>query len=560
MKNILCFSLAVLCVGAMTQRATAGVSIIPQPTKCVVKTGEFVVNSQTKFVLSADNAELRNAVWTLNERFKTAAGFTLPVAVGKAGSNSISCAINPKIKGGDEAYTLAVTKSGIAIEARTPHGIFNATQTLRQLLPPQFEGSTVAANVTWTVPCVSVEDAPRFGYRGLHLDVARHFMSKEEVMRYIDLLAYHKLNVFHWHLTEDQGWRIEIKRYPKLTKVGAYRNRTLLGEFVRNPALRKWITYDQPYGGFYTQDDVREVLAYAEKHFVTVIPEIEMPGHAVAALAGYPELSCCGGPFEVIGIWGVLEDIFCAGRDTTFGFLENVLTEVCELFPSPYIHIGGDEAPKLRWTRCHACQERIKALGLKDEHELQSYFITRIEKFVATKGKRIIGWDEILEGGLAPNATVMSWRGEEGGIAAAKQKHDVIMTPNSHAYLDYGQVKNKDKKEPRSIGGYLPLSKVYSYDPIPASLTADEAKHILGFQGNVWSEYLTSFNEVKLEYGDLRSSVLYMAYPRAAAIAEVGWTGKAQKNYADFRTRLTQILLRYDAMGVGYNKTFLTEE
>jgi hexosaminidase len=350
------------------------------------------------------------------------------------------------------------------------------------------------------------------------------------------------MNTFHWHLTEDQGWRIEIKKYPKLTQIGAFRNRTLEGRLVSAPN-RKWD--NTRYGGFYTQEDIKEVVAYAQRRFITVVPEIEMPGHAVAALASYPELSCTGGPFEVEGLWGVFNDIYCP-KEETFTFLENVLSEVFELFPSKFIHIGGDEAPKLRWKNCAHCQELMKKEGLKDEHELQSYFIKRMEKFVGSKGRRIIGWDEILEGGLAPDATVMSWRGEAGGIEAAKQHHEVKVSPNSYCYLEYYQAD--PKTQPLAIGGFVPLWKVYSYNPMPASLTAHEAEHILGVQGNIWTEYIKTSDQVE-----------YMAYPRGAAVAEIGWSPQSLRNYPDFKQRITQQLKRYDGMGWNYCDAILKE-
>ncbi len=501
------FSLSVLCCYALSLFAQPKneIKIIPQPVSCKAQSGEFTLTPNTKIVFAKSDEQMQKAVAVFSDLVKTAAGFELPVTTGKSGNNTIFCGINPKLKS-DEAYKLSVSKNNIRIEAKTPHGIFYAMQTLRQLLPPEIESKQKASNVKWTIPCVEINDEPRYSYRGMHFDVCRHFFTKEEVMRYIDMLAYHKMNTFHWHLTDDQGWRIEIKQYPKLTSVGAKREREREGYYV--DGKRHWNWINNPVSGYYTQDDVKEVLAYAEKRFVTVVPEIEMPGHAVAALAAYPQFSCSGGPFEVEGRWGVLDDIFCP-KDTTFVFLENILSEVMELFPSEYIHIGGDEAPKKRWERCHHCQEMIKRLGLKNEHELQSYFIKRIEKFVSSKGKKIIGWDEILEGGLAPNATVMSWRGEKGGIAAAKQGNDVIMTPNSHMYLDYFQAD--PKTQPVAIGGFIPLEKTYSYDPMPKELTPEEAKHILGVQGNLWTEYILT-----LDYA------FYMAYPRATAVAEIG--------------------------------------
>ncbi len=533
---ILCFSQNIIAKGS------SEINIIPLPEKCKINSGSFVFNEKTKIVLDVKNEDLIHAASILNELFSSAAGFTIPVIEQASGSGLIVCKLNPSLTN-DELYKLSIKKNKIQIEAKKPQGIFYAMQSIRQLLPPQIESNQKIQNIKWEVPCVEIEDSPRYIYRGLMLDCSRHFFTKGEVKQYIDLMAFHKMNTFHWHLTDDQGWRIEIKKYPKLTTVGGYRNRTLEGAYV-SPSKRKWD--NTVYGGFYTQEDVKEIIAYAKKRFVTVIPEIELPGHAIAALAAYPQYSCSGGPFEVEGLWGVHNDIFCS-REETFEFLEGILGEVSELFPSQYIHIGGDEAPKLRWKRCYSCQERIKKEGLKDEHELQSYFVTRISKFLASKGKRIIGWDEILEGGLAPDATVMSWQGMKGGIEAAKQNHDVIMAPNSYVYLDYYQAN--PKTEPHAIGGYLPIWKVYSCNPTPKELTPDEAKHIIGFQGNLWTEYIKTF-----------SHALYMAYPRAAAVAEVGWTADSQKNYDKFQNRLMVIMKHYDMMGINYNKTFLTEE
>jgi len=533
MRKIL-FAIAIILSGLGMQAQTkSDLNLVPVPAKMKVNPGQFVINSSTSIVLPADNEDMRNAVAVFTNLLNRAAGFRLKVSDSPASSNAIVCKINPSVSN-DEGYKLSVQKDLIVVEAKTPQGIFYGMQTLRQLLPFQIERPFLS-NVAWAVPCVEIEDAPRFAYRGLMLDVCRHFMPKEFVYKFIDMLAYHKMNTFHWHLTDDQGWRIEIKQYPKLTQIGAWRNRTLEGRYT-SPDKRKWD--NTRYGGFYTQEDIKDVVAYAKKRFVTVVPEIEMPGHAVAALASYPELSCTGGPFEVEGLWGVFNDIYCP-KDETFTFLENVLSEVMELFPSQYIHIGGDEAPKIRWQNCAHCQELIKKEGLKDEHELQSYFIKRIEKFVESKGKRIIGWDEILEGGLAPNATVMSWRGEAGGIEAAKQNHDVIMAPNTYCYLDYYQAD--PKTQPLSIGGFLPLWKTYGYNPMPASLTPDESKHILGVQGNIWTEYIQTSDHVE-----------FMAFPRGAAIAEIGWSPQALRNYPDFKQRMIQQFKRYDGIGWNY--------
>ncbi|MBI1769634.1 MAG: family 20 glycosylhydrolase, partial [Bacteroidetes bacterium] len=357
-----------------------------------------------------------------------------------------------------------------------------------------------------------------------------------------DLMAHYKLNTFHWHLTEDQGWRIEIKKYPRLQEVAANRKETIIGRAstrTRNNGLAK---YDGvPHGGYYTQEEIREVVSYASKRYITILPEIEMPGHAQAALAAYSYLGCTGGPYQVATTWGVFDDVFCAGKETTFQFLQDVIDEVLPLFPGKYIHIGGDECPKTKWKKCANCQERMRIEKIKDEHGLQSYFIQRIEKYINAKGKNIIGWDEILEGGLAPNAVVMSWRGEEGGIAAAQQNHDVIMTPSKWVYLDYYQ--DTTKEEPLAIGGFVPVSKIYYYDPVPSQLTPEQAKHVLGTQANVWSEYMTTGDQVE-----------YMVYPRAIALAELAWTSKENLNYNDFIKRLTANRILLDDWKVNYAK------
>ncbi len=426
-----------------------------------------------------------------------------------------------------DAYQLEVKNRSIKIIGNEK-GVFYAFETLKQLLVRKEKFITIQN-------CV-IKDEPRFAYRGMHLDVSRHFWSVDYVKKYIDYLAAYKFNTFHWHLTDDQGWRIEIKKYPNLTKVGGCRDRTLIGRYGSG-------NYDnEKYCGYYTQSQIKEIVQYATSRYITVIPEIEMPGHSTAALASYPNLGCTKGPYKTMDTWGVLDDVYCAGNDSTFTFIQNVLEEVMPLFPAAYIHIGGDECPKARWKKCAACQKRIKDNNLKDEDALQSYFIQRIEKFVNSKGKKIIGWDEILEGGLAANATVMSWRGEAGGIEAAKQGHDVIMTPGSHCYLDHSQTRNEDSL---TIGSFLPLDKIYNYNPIPAVLNATEAKHILGAQGNVWTEYIA--NEKKLEY---------MIFPRMIALSEALWTSKANKNWTNFEKRLPIILERLDNKKINYSKAY----
>ena len=423
-----------------------------------------------------------------------------------------------------EGYELTAAPAGVTIRGGDAAGLFYGLQTLRQLLPVDGSGR---------IPSVTIRDAPRFRYRGMHLDVGRHLFPVWFIKRYIDLLARYKLNTFHWHLTEDQGWRLEIRAFPRLTTVGAWRRETVAGN-----QLRPYVGDGHPYGGFYTQDQVREVVAYAAARHVTVIPEIELPGHAKAALAAYPDLACTDGPFEVATTWGVHEDVFCPS-ERTFAFLEGVLDEVLELFPSPYIHIGDDEVPKRRWRESAVAQDVIRREGLADESELQSWFIRRIEALLERRGRRIIGWDEILEGGLAPGATVMSWRGVSGGIEAARQRHDVIMTPGSHLYFDHYQ--GPRGTEPLAIGGYTTLERVYAFEPVPPELTPAEARHVVGAQANVWTEYISTTDQIE-----------YMVFPRMLALAEVVWTPAAERSWDDFTRRLPDQLARLDAMSVNY--------
>lgn len=431
-----------------------------------------------------------------------------------------------------EAYELEIKNNEIVVSASNSAGIFYGIQSLQQLLIIADNGK---------LPEMKIMDSPRFEWRGMHLDCSRHFFTVEEVKKYLDYMSMYKMNNFHWHLTEDQGWRIEIKAFPRLTEIGAWREGTMVGKYDNQE-------YDNiRYGGFYTQEEIKEVVEYAQERHINVVPEIEMPGHSLAALAAYPHLSCTGGPFKVARGWGVFEDVYCAGNEEVFEFLEAVMDEVLALFPSEYIHIGGDESPKKRWKNCEKCQKRIIEEGLEDEHQLQSYFIQRMERYLNAKGRKIIGWDEILEGGLAPNATVMSWRGTEGGIAAAKQSHFVVMSPGSPCYFDHYQVENIEN-EPLAIGGYNPLHKVYAYEPIPDALNPSESGFILGAQGNVWTEYMKTFSQVE-----------YMAIPRMLALSEVLWSQVEDKNYEDFLNRLkinTKIL---DRMEVNYCDHFLNE-
>jgi len=498
------------------------------PETVIMGKGNFAINKDTKIIASGSTQKFGNLVKDF-----VFANYGLKLAtIGYSKKNTANCIVfvpsGLKFGGRTGEYTLDINDNEILIGSGTDQGLFYGIQTLFQLLP--------TSKSTLTVPQMLIHDIPRFAYRGMHLDVSRHFFPIAFVKKYIDYLAAYKFNTFHWHLTDDQGWRIEIKKYPLLTQVGSCRAQTLIGNYGSNK-------YDgTKYCGYYTQEQIKEIVKYAADRYITVIPEIEMPGHGVAALTSYPYLGCTKGPYKVWETWGVADDVFCAGNDSTYQFIENVLDEVMQLFPSKYIHVGGDECPKVRWKTCPVCQKRMKDEGLKDEHALQSYFVTRIEKYLNSKGRKIIGWDEILEGGLAANATVMSWRGEEGGIAAAKQNHDVIMTPGSNCYFDHSQSKNEDSI---TIGGYLPLENVYNYEPIPAALTPTEAKHVLGAQGNLWTEYIT--NPAKVEY---------MIFPRMAALSEVLWTPRDKKNWNDFERRLPGIFERLDKEKINYSKAY----
>ncbi len=435
-----------------------------------------------------------------------------------------------------EGYRMTVNEDSIKIIGRDGAGLFYGTQTLVQL---------VGANGK-TIPVVTIDDYPRFPYRGMHLDVGRHMFPVEFIKKYIDLMAHHKMNRFHWHLTEDQGWRIEIKKYPLLQEKAAFRKETVIGHATTATRSQLKNFDGTPYGGYYTQDEIRDVVRYAAERYVTIIPEIELPGHSLAALSAYPHLGCTGGPYEAATTWGVFDDVYCAGKEETFTFLQDVLDEVMALFPSEYIHIGGDECPKTQWKKCPHCQKRMREMELQDEHQLQSYFVRRIEKYLNKHDRQIIGWDEILEGGLAPNATVMSWRGEQGGIAAARAKHAVIMTPGNWCYFD--RYQDTTGSEPLAIGGYTPVEKVYSYEPVPDTLSPSEAAYIRGAQANLWTEYIKTPEHVE-----------YMVYPRACAMAEVLWTPSQQRNYGAFEERLKVHLKRLNAWNLNYAKHILTD-
>ena len=515
------------------------IAIVPYPNHLEAGRGTYRVTDRPVTCDSRTDERTQRAVVGFAARLATVTGGTNPVTVAdEMPASGIRFVTDESLPA--EGYELNVDGEGIEVRASQFPGFLYALQSLEQLLPAAVYGTEPAPDAAWEVPCVKIADAPRFAYRGMHLDVARHFFSVDEVKRYIDVMAIHKLNTLHWHLTDDQGWRIEIKRYPELTAVGSIRKATVV--------RKEWGTYDgTPYGGFYTQDEIRDVVKYAADRGVTVIPEIDLPGHMLAALTAYPELGCTGGPYEVWGRWGVADDVLCPGREKTFEFLEGVLTEVMELFPSEYIHIGGDECPKVRWEKCPRCQAKIRQLGLKDdgehtaEHYLQSYVTDRIGKFLAQHGRRIIGWDEILEGRAPSDAVVMSWRGSEGGIAAAKLGHDVIMTPNSHFYFDYYQSLDTDA-EPFGIGGYIPMEQVYSYDPAFPELTPEQQKHILGVQANLWTEYVLSDEHLE-----------YMLLPRLAALSEVQWCLPETKDWNRFigSFRMDEI---YSQMGYEFAK------
>ena len=512
---------------AVEKPGPAGPSIVPKPVKLEAGSGSLQIGPKTSIVLDSRAAETAQVGEFLAAKLGRPTGYSLDIrpAAGQVPANVILLRTGDRLSRlGNEGYQLSVSRSGVKIEAAAPAGLFYGVQTLLQLLPAEVEGRGKADGITWKIPFIKIEDRPRFVWRGVHLDVGRHFFPKEFIKKYIDLLAMYKMNTFHWHLTEDQGWRVEIPKYPRLTEVGGWRRETM--------------DDGVPHGGFYTREDIREVVAYAKKRFITIVPEIEIPGHSQAALAAYPELSCSGGPFKVGTEWGVIHDVYCAGNEKTFEFLQDVLTEVIDLFPGDFVHIGGDEVPKLRWQNCVKCQERIKAEGLKGEDELQSYFIKRIETFLSGKGKRLVGWDEILEGGLARNATVMSWRGTAGGIEAARSGHDVVMSPTSHCYFDYYQGLYD---EPRGIGGFLPIDKVYAYEPMPAELPAEQARHILGAQANLWTEYLPESQQVE-----------YMLLPRLLALSEVVWSEKSLRSFSDFSRRIVPHYDRLAAADVNF--------
>lgn len=517
----------------------AVLTVTPYPNDVTINCGTFNAAGADFAIDPALDADAKGLVSCFASRLSAISGKESKVSEGTAATGFtfvLDTALAP------EAYSLEVNKKQVSVRASSTKGVRFAIQTLKQMLPVEIFGEAPAPGAEWKLQCCAVNDAPRFGYRGLHLDVSRHFFSLDEVKKYLDIMEVYKMNTLHWHLTDDQGWRVEIKKYPRLTEVGSWRKGTMI--------RKEWTNYDGiPYGGYYTQDEIREIVGYAQSKGITVIPEIDLPGHMLAALTAYPELGCTGGPYEVWQRWGISDDVLCIGNEKTFTFLQGVLDEVMELFPSEYIHIGGDECPKVKWAKCPKCQARIKALGLKGddkfnaEHYLQSYVTARIEKYLNEKGRQIIGWDEILEGELSPNATVMSWRGIEGGIAASKAGHDAIMTPNQFCYFDYYQ-SHDTENEPLAIGGYLPIEKVYSYEPFTEDMDDNARSHIKGVQANLWTEYIAT-----PEYLE------YMLLPRAAALSEVQWTNADGKDQARFFSLLPRMARIYDIMGYNYAKT-----
>lgn len=537
MKKFIAFAFAILMFSSCTEKptVTGSFDVIPLPQEIKI-TGEngFTLKKSTKITYPAGNDQLRRTAEFLSEYIAFSTGYSLKVTDRSHEKNAIVLTAGA---GHDEpeAYRMTVASDRITIDGSSEAGTFYGVQTLRKAIPPYSDGAEVS------LPAAEINDFPRFAYRGMHLDVARHIFPLDFIKEYIDILALHNINTFHWHLSDDQGWRIEVKALPKLTEVGGYRSGTLIGHGGIPP-----FEYDgEPYGGFYTQEQAREIVAYAAERFITVIPEIDLPGHMTAALTAYPELGCTGGPYEVVKRWGVFPEILCAGKETTFEFIETVFAELLDIFPSQYIHVGGDEAPKDRWKECPHCHARIKELGLKSDREhsaeerLQSYMISRVEKMLGDMGRDIIGWDEILEGGLAPGATVMSWRGVEGGITAARMNHDAIMVPTGYFYFDYYQSRDRES-EPFGIGGYVPVEKVYGFD-LPEELTEDEKQHIIGVQANLWTEY-TKTPEV----------AEFRILPRIDALSEVQWTLPASKDFDSFRLRLERMRELYEKQGWNY--------
>ena len=528
-KTILMFML--LLPMAVSAQTFADFNVVPLPQTCVASKGKPFALAQLEAISYEGGDDMRRNAQFLAAWLQPIVGKIPPVIDGKVKGKAIVLKTNDKIST-PEGYRISVGERQVLIEGATSQGVFYGMQTLRKALP--VDGGEVL------IPAVTVTDTPRFAYRGMHLDVARHFFDVDFVKQYIDMLALHHINTFHFHITDDQGWRVEIKKYPRLTEEGAWRRRTVIG---RNTGLYDW----QRYGGYYTQEQIRDIVRYAQERYITVIPEIDMPGHMEAALAAYPSLGCTGGPYEVEPNWGVFDDILCAGREETFSFVEGVLDEIMQLFPSEYIHIGGDEAPRTRWKACARCQQRINSEHLvgegkkSAEDRLQGYFMKRVERYLNSKGRKAIGWDELLDCDVNPSTTIMSWRGVEGGIAASQMGHDVIMVPTSWLYFDYYQTPEDDWSKPLLIGGYVPLEKVYSFEPAPDTLGEEAKKHVIGVQANLWTEY-TYANEL----------AEYQVLPRMGALAELQWVQPEKKNYEDYLVRQQRLNRLYEANGWKY--------
>jgi hexosaminidase len=544
MKSELLILISMVSGLAMAASA-AEPALIPMPEKMTVKNGAFTLDANTRIMTDNQKNNIGKATGALlAQRLRAVTGLPLSFKNDVLGFSRepVPGVIKLTTEGSDsslgpEGYELLVSPDSVLIRAPEEAGLFYGAVTFLQLLPPEAFAAKPASDVKWEAPCVEIKDKPRFAWRGMLLDVSRHFFTKEEVEQILDALAMHKINVLHWHLVDDQGWRIEIKKYPRLTEVGAWRK--AIG-FGLDPKASTAYGPDGRYGGFYTQEDIREVVAYAAARHITIVPEIEMPGHSSAALAAYPQFSCNGGPFTTDVGGGVFPGVYCAGNDGTFDFLQNVLTEVFALFPSKYIHVGGDEVPTTSWEKCPKCQARKKAEGLTSDRQLESYFIQRMEKFINANGRSLIGWSEIREGGLAQNAALMDWIG--GATEGASAGHDVVMTPEADCYLDHYQSRDH-AKEPLAIGGFLPLRKIYGFDPIPAKLAPEFQSHILGAQGNLWAEYIPNLRHAE-----------YMIFPRESALAEVAWSPKEARNFDDFLRRLEIDDRRLEQMGVNYRR------
>ena len=544
MKRILIMTaatiLAMSCSSSKVTDATATLSVVPHPAHVNMIGDTWNAKGATVNYDAALDKRSKDVITKFAEQLSLVTGANSKATEGNAGKGFI---FRLDKSMAHEAYSIVISGKGAVIKASGLNGFNYAIQTIKQMLPVEIYGNAPTTGLNWELPCLEIVDAPRFAYRGLHMDVSRHFFDMDEVKKYLDIMEVHKLNTLHWHLTDDQGWRLEIKKYPKLTEVGSIRNKTIIGHIFESDE------YDNTRYGegcYFTQEDVKEILEYAAAKGITIIPEIDLPGHMLAALAAYPQYGCTGGPYEVWGRWGIADDVLCVGKEETMKFLEDILAEVCELFPSEYVHIGGDECPKVRWETCPCCQAKIAELGLKDdekytaEHYLQGYVTARMEKFLTEKGKKLIGWDEILEGEIAPNATVMSWRGVAGGLEAVRLGHDAIMTPNTFFYLDYYQSLDKEN-EPLAIGGYLPLEKCYSYEPTTEDMTPEEKAHILGVQANLWTEYIATPDHLH-----------YMLLPRLAALAEVQWCQPEVKNWERFIDSADEFCAIYDMMGYKY--------